>query len=394
MSAIAEVLSPKQFPNLAALLGEKVIRQRRSELERVKPALLWQLERDLALLGRYVPKAEITRAYRGLVGSPDQLVQALYEIRAAAMLAPVVEQPELAPAVGRKKCDFKGTIAGHAIFVEVTKKEDLFPFERGRNEDITPIRGRVTVEAEFDPTARQDPSVRGIPASQELRERVREELGQLPAGEISVLVVGTLGGRSLHVEEALHGDELVRARSTGAIWKERAPNGLFEIPDEVGGTSRLAALVWMKLVPQLLDIRVHSRLFVSARAAHSLPPTVEEVLREIFDRRWVLERELRRITELVVERYQPEKIVLFGSLAEERRNNVDRVHQWSDLDLFIVKQTPRRYLDRAGEIVRIVEPRVAVNLIVYTPEELERAQRERRFFITGEVLRRGQVLYP
>ncbi|MBI4247700.1 MAG: hypothetical protein HY614_11005, partial [Candidatus Rokubacteria bacterium] len=273
MSAVAELLPPEQFPNLAALLPGKVIRQRRAELERIKPALLWQLERDLALLCRYVPKAGITRAYRDLLGAPGQLVEALYEIRSAAMLAPFVERPELAPTVGPGKCDFKGTIAGHTVFVEVTKKEDLFPFERGSQEKTMPVRGRVTVEAEFDPTtARQDPSVRGIPASQELRERIRDKLRQLPAGEINLLVVGTLGGLSLHTEAAVLGDQQERTRSEGPLWTERLPNGFFAIDAETGGASRLAALVWMKLEAPSLDIRVHARLFVNERASRALPP--------------------------------------------------------------------------------------------------------------------------
>lgn len=394
MSGVTELL-PQQFPHLAALLPEKVARQRSEELDHIEPALFWQLERDLGLLCRYVPEADIRRAYRDLLCAPGQLVEALYEIRSGAMLVPVVERPELAPAVGPRKCDFKGAIAGHAVFVEVTKKEDLFPFERGRGEDVTPMRGRVTVEAGFDPTtARQDPSVRGIPASQELRERIRDKLRQLPVGEINLLVVGARGGLSLDTEAAVLGDRQERAWSEGPEWAERAPNGLFAIPDETGGASRLTALVWMRLVPHFLDIRVHARLFINEGASRALPPEVEEVLRGIFDRRWVLERELRRIMEIVVERYRPEKIVLFGSLADERLNNVDRVHQWSDLDLFIVKATPRRYQERAGEIIRLVEPRVAVNAIVYTPEELVRAEQEHRFFIVEEVLRRGEVLYP
>lgn len=394
MSGVTELL-PQQFPHLAALVPEKVARQRSEELDRIKPALFWQLERDLGLLCRYVPEADIRRAYRNLLCAPGQLVAALYEIRSAAMLVPVVERPELAPAVGPRKCDFKGTIAGHAVFVEVTKKEDLFPFERGRSEDVTAMRGRVTVEAEFDPTtARQDPSVRGIPASQELRERIRGKLGQLPEGEVNLLVVGTLDGHSLDVATAVQGDERLRTRSKGPVWTERVPNGLFAISDEIGGTSRLTAVIWMKLVSNFGDVRVHSRLYINDRARPALPSEVEEVLRGIFDRRWVLERELRRIMEIVVERYRPEKIVLFGSLADERLNNVDRVHQWSDLDLFIVKATPRRYQERAGEIIRLVEPRVAVNFIVYTPGELVRAEQEHRFFIVEEVLRRGEVLYP
>ncbi|MDI3531232.1 MAG: uncharacterized protein PWP60_1081, partial [Candidatus Atribacteria bacterium] len=51
------------------------------------------------------------------------------------------------------------------------------------------------------------------------------------------------------------------------------------------------------------------------------------------EREKLLHEELSRIVKLLIEKYQPEKIILFGSLAE------GRIHEWSDIDLLIIKDT-------------------------------------------------------
>lgn len=396
MNGIPEVVGLRHLPRLAALLPEKVVDRRRDEFGRTHPALLWQLERDLTLLYRYVDGKDIARAYQDLLRNPGKLDEALYEIRVAAMLASVADRIELAPAIGQGKCDARCRVDGHEIFFEVATVEDIFPFTReewraGRD---APMRGRVTVEASFDPTsAGSDPEVEGTPKSKDLRDKIAHEARQLPTNALNVVVVGTPGGRSLHTADALYGDPRTRI-TAGRVVHERFQNGLFSVPDDVGGTSGLSAVVWMKLARHFADVRVHSRLFVNPLAATPMPPDAEAALRFLFDRRAVLEREVERIRTVLIERYQPERIILFGSLADERLNKVDRVHEWSDLDLFIVKSTTLPFYRRAGEVCDLVEPLVATNVVVYTSEELERAQQEGQFFIRDEILAQGEVLFP
>jgi predicted nucleotidyltransferase len=103
-------------------------------------------------------------------------------------------------------------------------------------------------------------------------------------------------------------------------------------------------------------------------------------------RKALLQRELDRILSVLIREYQPGKVILFGSLA------CGGVSIWSDLDLIVIKQTATRFLDRIDEVLDLIDPKVGVDLLVYTPQEFERLCRERPFF-RDEVLQRGKVLY-
>ncbi len=358
MSAVVATQIASAMPHLAGMVGRHGLNRRSEEFERLGLAALWQLERDLALVERYVPADKVARAYGDELRNAGQVVQVLYEVRVAAMLAPIAEAIEPAPPVGQRKCDLKCLLGGQEVFFEVTTA----------NHEITEV-----------------------PQSQVLRERIRGALRQLPPGEIGIVIVGTpLGGRSEDVEAALYGDPF-RGIRREAIVEDRKPNGLFTVPDEIGGASSLSAVIWMRLAPRFADVRVHSRWFANPRARRPRVGGLGERLQELFDRRAVLERECDRVKRVLVDRYHAERLILFGSLADA---DPDKVHQWSDLDLFIVKQTPRPFIERAGEILDLIEPRVAVNVVVYTPDEFERARDERHGFVVDEVVGRGRVLFP
>jgi len=49
---------------------------------------------------------------------------------------------------------------------------------------------------------------------------------------------------------------------------------------------------------------------------------------------------LSRIVEVIKEEYDPERIIVFGSMAG---NNI---HEWNDIDLLVVKRTSKRPLER------------------------------------------------
>ena len=65
----------------------------------------------------------------------------------------------------------------------------------------------------------------------------------------------------------------------------------------------------------------------------------------------------------------------------------------SDVDLILVQRTDLRFLDRYDRLLyelNLALPDVAVDALIYTPEELEQMAR-RRFVATA--LREGQVIY-
>jgi len=104
------------------------------------------------------------------------------------------------------------------------------------------------------------------------------------------------------------------------------------------------------------------------------------------ERKKVLEKEVERIVSIIKEEYSPERIILFGSLAN------GKVHEWSDIDLLIVKETDKRPVDRTLEICKLIHPKVGIDLFVYTPNEYEALVREKFFFLVS-ILREGKVLY-
>lgn len=103
-------------------------------------------------------------------------------------------------------------------------------------------------------------------------------------------------------------------------------------------------------------------------------------------RRTLLETELARYVRILREAYDPECILLFGSLAS------GQVDEWSDIDLVIVKETNRRFLDRVREVMELLKPQVGIDVLVYTPEEFARMQEERPF-VRAEIVSKGKVLY-
>ncbi len=81
----------------------------------------------------------------------------------------------------------------------------------------------------------------------------------------------------------------------------------------------------------------------------------------------------------------PEKVVLFGSLERED------VHLRSDIDLLIIWKTDLPFLERLQVFYDDIKPNVAMDILVYTPEEIEKLYRKNKFI--AKVLDEGRVLY-
>lgn len=79
-----------------------------------------------------------------------------------------------------------------------------------------------------------------------------------------------------------------------------------------------------------------------------------------------------------------QKVILFGSYASGRRDLL------TDLDLLVVMHSPLDFVTRSVELARRLRAGVALDLLVYTPEEIKR-MRGRPFL--RHVLKTGNVLY-
>jgi len=98
-------------------------------------------------------------------------------------------------------------------------------------------------------------------------------------------------------------------------------------------------------------------------------------------------KSLRPAIQKIVRELNPEKIVLFGSYAYGMPNPD------SDVDLLVIMQTNESLKERSWAVSRLLLPRpFPVDILVKTPEEIEKALGAKDFFLQ-EVLTRGQVLY-
>ncbi len=88
----------------------------------------------------------------------------------------------------------------------------------------------------------------------------------------------------------------------------------------------------------------------------------------------------------LIDRYDPERVVLFGSHAR------GDAAPTSDIDLLVVKKTDRRFLDRLLDAIEAMDPEEAVDILVYTPEELDGMVRRGNPFVT-RALSEGRELY-
>lgn len=96
---------------------------------------------------------------------------------------------------------------------------------------------------------------------------------------------------------------------------------------------------------------------------------------------------LDHVTKTIVDRFHPNRIVVFGSHARGEAGPD------SDLDLFIEMATPRRPPERAIEVSEVFGLRPwPMDIVVYTPEEVRRL-RDVKGSLLSMIEKEGKVLY-
>ena len=141
------------------------------------------------------------------------------------------------------------------------------------------------------------------------------------------------------------------------------------------------------------------RTFYQFNSDFSYAPLLEAVLQKMrekgdkeikeipdFQRREKLDKNLETVVKEIRQFYNPEKIILFGSLG------AGTVGPYSDIDLVVVKKTDQPYFKRVGQLVDLLDYDVDIDFFVYTPEEFEKALAEKAFF-KNEILKKGKILY-
>ncbi len=94
---------------------------------------------------------------------------------------------------------------------------------------------------------------------------------------------------------------------------------------------------------------------------------------------------IRRFASRIAERFQPDKIILFGSYA------YGKPHEESDVDLLVIMRT-RNAIDQSIRITLAFEQLFSLDLIVRTPWQIEHGLKDDNWFLR-EIVEKGKVLY-
>jgi len=97
--------------------------------------------------------------------------------------------------------------------------------------------------------------------------------------------------------------------------------------------------------------------------------------------------QIKSITSQIIEKYKPDKIILFGSAARGESTAE------SDADFIIIKQdTPYFGAERIRELSRLITREIAVDFLIYRPDEFEKRLSMGDPFLKS-IIKEGKVLY-
>jgi len=100
-----------------------------------------------------------------------------------------------------------------------------------------------------------------------------------------------------------------------------------------------------------------------------------------------IETEIKYIVDQIVMKYNPLKIILFGSAA------LDGIEEVNDLDLLVIKEDVPLYgIDRMRELDELIDRNVASDMLVYRPDEFDERLKLGDPFIKN-IAEKGRVLY-
>ncbi len=93
------------------------------------------------------------------------------------------------------------------------------------------------------------------------------------------------------------------------------------------------------------------------------------------------------IKQKIVAKFNPIKIILFGSVATEKTN------ENSDIDLLVIQDTTSPRHRRSAEIRKaLIGLRFPIDILVYTPQEFENEQKDKYSFLS-QALKTSRLIY-
>ena len=106
----------------------------------------------------------------------------------------------------------------------------------------------------------------------------------------------------------------------------------------------------------------------------------------IDKRKRIPQKAIDQVVDQIVEKFKPQKIILFGSYA---RGNP---RPESDVDMLVVMDTQLREVQQAIQICQQIEYKFGLDLIVHTPKYLAKRIKMGDWFLL-DVLKEGKVIY-
>jgi len=97
-------------------------------------------------------------------------------------------------------------------------------------------------------------------------------------------------------------------------------------------------------------------------------------------------REIMQLIQAIVNEFQPDKIILFGSYAYGNPQDD------SDVDLLVILPYEGSSFRKTWEILNKLQPRFAIDLLVRSPVEVEQRLAWNDFFMR-EIIEKGKVIY-
>jgi len=96
--------------------------------------------------------------------------------------------------------------------------------------------------------------------------------------------------------------------------------------------------------------------------------------------------DIRHVVQQIVERFEPQKVILFGSYADGKTT------EDSDVDLLVVMDSEEEPIHAAARISAAIDHPFALDIVVSKPSALEASFKRRGNFAT-EIMTRGMILY-
>jgi len=104
------------------------------------------------------------------------------------------------------------------------------------------------------------------------------------------------------------------------------------------------------------------------------------------ERRRIPRRAITAVVKQIAEKFQPEKVILFGSYA------YGQPKPESDVDLLVIMESSLHNSEQAAKIARAIDYHFGLDLLVRRPQQLAQRLKLGDYFLQ-DVIEKGKVLY-